>query len=207
MIFQFRKIIKKDEDNGRRFLLYATINTVGLAKEAITMLEVKHKEDDSLIKRHLIDMFDVMKSQELYENFVQKFKQLHTETVTGFYIKYQSYVNKLISRNIWIDDAHMSFNEVSFFRAKLKSDISTQLTLLLQQNLIDYTDVTLEKAYKFALLAEKMVPKQSSLTAAATVQSRSYSRNGTACFYCGQPGHVIKDCTQKKRNRKPCKNT
>ena len=70
-------------------------------------------------------MFDVTKNQELYENFLQKFKQLHTETVTGFYIKYQSYVNKLISRNIWTDDAHMSFNEVSFFRAKLKSDIST----------------------------------------------------------------------------------
>ena len=96
----------------------------------------------------------------------------------------------------------MSFNEVSFFRAKFKSDISTQLTLLLQQNLIVDPDVTLEKAYKFALLAEKMMPKQSSLTAAATVQS--YSRNGTSCFYCGQPGHVIKDCTQKKRNRKPC---
>ena len=94
------------------------------------------------------------------------------------YIKYQSYVNKLISRNIWADDAHMSFNEVSFFRAKLKFDISTQLTLLLQQNLIDDPDVTLEKAYKFAMLAEKMMPKQSSLTAAATVQS--YSRNGTS---------------------------
>ena len=92
------------------FLLYATTNTVGLAKEAIMVLEVKHKEDNSLIKRDLIDMFDVTKNQELYENFLQKFKQLHTETVTGFYIKYQSYVNKLISQNIWTDDAHMSFN-------------------------------------------------------------------------------------------------
>ena len=79
------------------FLLYATTNIVGLAKEAITMLEVKHREDYSLIKRDLIDMFDVKKNQELSENFLQKFKQLHTETVTSFYIRYQSYVNKLIS--------------------------------------------------------------------------------------------------------------
>ena len=53
------------------FLLYATTNTVGLAKEAITMLEVKNKEDYSLIKRDKIDMFDVRKNQELYESFLQ----------------------------------------------------------------------------------------------------------------------------------------
>ena len=58
-----------------------------------------------------------------------------------------------------------------------------RVALIIPNMVIDDTesDVTLEKAYKFALLAEKMVPKQSSLTAAATVQS--YSRNVTSCFY------------------------
>ena len=80
----------------------------------------------------------------------------------------------------------------------------TQLTLLLQKNSIDITDATLEKVYKFALLAEKMVPEQTSLTAAAIVQSSS--RNGTFSFYCGQPGLLL---TVPKRIKieNPVKNT
>ena len=67
--------------------LYATMNTVGSAKEAIKMLEVKHREDYSLIKCDQLDMFNVTRNQKLYENFLQKFKHTHTETVIGFYIK------------------------------------------------------------------------------------------------------------------------
>ena len=41
-------------------------------------------------------MFDVTKNQEIYEQFLQRFKQLHTETVTSFYIKYQTQTHCLI---------------------------------------------------------------------------------------------------------------
>ena len=112
------------------------------------MLEVKHKDEYTLIKRDLTAMFDVTKPQELYENFLQKFKQLHTETVTGFYIKYQTYVNKLVTRNIWADDELRMTNEVSFFREKLRPDISRETThnlkILLHQNMIKDLDVTIK---------------------------------------------------------------
>ena len=39
------------------FLLYATANTVGIATDAITMLEIKHKDEYTLIKRDLTAMF------------------------------------------------------------------------------------------------------------------------------------------------------
>ena len=75
-------------------------------------------------------MFDVTKNQEIYEQFLQRFKQLHTETVTSFYIKYQTQTHRLITRGIWSEDDSNKFNELSFFRAKL--NISQQLSLLLQ---------------------------------------------------------------------------
>ena len=114
------------------YLFYATAHTTGTAKDTITMLENKNKDDYSMVKKYLIKMFDVTKNQELYEQFLQCFKQLHTETVTSFYIKYQNQVHRLISRGIWLDDDSNKYNELSFFRAKLKPDISQQLSLLLQ---------------------------------------------------------------------------
>ena len=48
-------------------LLYDTMNTVGIAKETIAMQEVKHREDYSIIKHDLIDMFDVINNQEFFE--------------------------------------------------------------------------------------------------------------------------------------------
>ena len=104
-------------------------------------------------------MFDVTKPQEIYKQFLQRFKQLHTESVTSFYIKYQTQIHRLVARGIWSDDEHNKFNELSFFRAKLKPDISQQLTLLLQQHSIQESEVDLDKIYKYALLAEKLIPK------------------------------------------------
>ena len=54
---------------------------------------------------------------------------------------------------IWADDELRMTNEVSFFRAKLKPDLSQQLTILLYQNMIEDSDVTIEKAYYLAQLA------------------------------------------------------
>ena len=61
-------------------------------------------------------MFDVTKNQEIYEQFLQCFKQLHTETVTSFYIKYQTQTHRLITRGIWSEDDSNKFNELSFFK-------------------------------------------------------------------------------------------
>ena len=54
------------------YLLYATSHTTGTAKDAIRMLEHKHKDEYEAIKKELIEMFDSMKQQEMYENFLQK---------------------------------------------------------------------------------------------------------------------------------------
>ena len=48
------------------YLFYATGHTTGVAKEAITMLENKHRDNYVSIKQDLIDMFDVTKNQEIY---------------------------------------------------------------------------------------------------------------------------------------------
>ena len=82
------------------YLFYATGHTTGVAKEAIIMLENKNQDNYNPIKRDLIDMFDVTKPQEIYEQFLQRFKQLHTESVTSFYIKYQTQIHCLVARGI-----------------------------------------------------------------------------------------------------------
>ena len=76
-------------------------------------------------------MFGITKNQEICEQFLQHFKHLHTETVTFFYIKYQTQTHHFITQGIWSEDDSNKFNELSFFRAKLKPDISQQLSLLL----------------------------------------------------------------------------
>ena len=74
--------------DGADYLFYATGHTTGTAKDTITMLENKHRDDYSMVKKDLIEMFDVTKNQELYEQFLQCFRQLHMETVTSFNIKF-----------------------------------------------------------------------------------------------------------------------
>ena len=151
--FSLEKNLARMKIDGADYLFYATGHTTGTAKDAITMLENKHRDDYSMVKKDLIKMFDVTKNQELYEQFLQRFRQLHTETVTSFYIKYQNQVHRLISRGIWPDDDSNKYNELSFFRAKLKPDISQQLSLLLQQHAVQENDIDLDKVYKYALIA------------------------------------------------------
>ena len=88
--FSLEKNLARMKIDGADYLFYATGHTTGTAKDAITMLENKHRNDYSMVKKDLIEMFDVTKNQELYEQFLQRFRQLHTETVTSFYIKYQN---------------------------------------------------------------------------------------------------------------------
>ena len=45
------------------------MNTVGFAKEAVTMLESQHRDNYSLIKHDVVDMFGVTNNQELYKHF------------------------------------------------------------------------------------------------------------------------------------------
>ena len=132
------------------------------------------------------------------------FKQLHTETVTSFYIKYQNQVHRLISRGIWPDDDSNKYNELSFFRAKLKPDISQQLSLILQQYTIQESDFDLDKVYKHALITEKLIPRITSIPTPTAAAIHPSSTRTFKCFYCDQTGHHIKECTQKKKNRKPC---
>ena len=94
----------------------------------------------SLVQTEMIEMFDVLKNHEVCEQFLQKFKQAHTETVTSFFMKYQSQSQHLVSRGIWPDDISNKFNELAFFRAKLKTDVSLQVSLLMQQQCISETD-------------------------------------------------------------------
>ena len=60
-------------------------------------------------------MFDIDTKQQIYEHFQKKHKQQNTETVTAFYIKYQTQIRKLITRKIWMEDESLQLNEVSFF--------------------------------------------------------------------------------------------
>jgi hypothetical protein len=138
------------------------------------------------------------------EFFQKNFKQTNVESVTTFYIKYQVQVQKLLARKIWLDDSSLNFNEVSFFRSKLRQDISLQTALILQQQDTDNSSLTIDKVYKTALLAEKIVQQtQSSGTTALAFQTTKDNGN-RSCFYCGKSGHTIKECGDKKRNRKPC---
>jgi hypothetical protein len=149
-------------------------------------------------------MFDGITNQQTYEFFQKNFKQTNVESVTTFYIKYQVQVQKLLARKIWLDDSSLNFNEVSFFRSKLRQDISLQTALILQQQDTDNSSLTIDKVYKTALLAEKIVQQtQSSGTTALAFQTTKDNGN-RSCFYCGKSGHTIKECGDKKRNRKPC---
>ena len=202
--FSLEKNLARMKIDGADYLFYATGHTTGTAKDAITMLENKHRDDYSMVKKDLIEMFDVTKNQELYEQFLQRFRQLHTETVTSFYIKYQSQVHRLISRGIWPDDDSNKYNELSFFRAKLKPDISQQLSLLLQQHAVQENDIDLDKVYKYALIAEKLTPRSTNINSTPAAAIHPSSTRTIKCFYCDQTGHQIKECIQKKKNRKPC---
>ena len=161
------------------------MNNISVAKDAITMLEVQQKDDYTLIQSDLIAMFDETKSQELYKAFLQKFKQIHKllHQVPNVHkqINFQKYL-------VWW--WHEGLQWSIFFRAKLEPEILQQITILLQQNMIENTDITIERIYNLALLTEKMVSWSLPLTSVATVQSTQ------TCFYCGQGGHVLKECTQ-----------
>jgi hypothetical protein len=131
--YELEKTLRKIKVCEHDFLLYASNNTTGLAKNAITMLETKLGGDYLQIKAHLISMFDGITNQQTYEFFQKNFKQTNVESVTTFYIKYQVQVQKLLAQKIWLDDSSLNFNEVSCFRSKLRQDISLQTALILQQ--------------------------------------------------------------------------
>jgi hypothetical protein len=158
--FALEKSLTRMKVDKTDYLLYATSHTTGTAKDAITMLEHKHKDEYDAIKKELIEMFDSMKQQEFYENFLQRFKQLHTETVTSLYIRYQNQIQRLMTRGIWQDGETYKFNALIFFRSKLKPEISRQLAILLEQHNIQEPDLDLEKVYRHALIAEKSAKVQ-----------------------------------------------
>ena len=56
------------------FLLYATNNTAGTAKDAILVLDRKFKGNYQDVKTNLIGMFDTLTVQEVYEYFMKQFK-------------------------------------------------------------------------------------------------------------------------------------
>ena len=108
----------------------------------------------------------------------------------------------MVTRGIWPEDETHKYNELAFFRAKLKPDISQQLTMLLEQNAIQGTELDFEKVYKHALIAEIMTPKTQNMPTSAAMNPLT---TGTVkCFYCDQTGHHIKECQSEKMNRKPC---
>ena len=90
-------------------LFYASGHTMGIGKEAVCVLQNKHSDNYSLVKAEIIEIFDVLKNYEVYEQFLQNFKQAHTETATSFFVKYQSQSQHLVLRGIWPDDISTSF--------------------------------------------------------------------------------------------------
>jgi len=202
--FNLESTLRKIKVHKQDYLLYASNNTTGMAKEVIIMLENKFAGDYDRVKSSLISMFDIDTKQQIYEHFQKQHKQQNTETVTAFYIKYQTQIRKLITRKIWMEDESLQFNEVSFFGAKLKQDVSLQTALLLQQEDTDNEALTLDKTYRTALVAERILQNTASAppTFAAFNTQKEFSTQN--CFYCGNAGHVIKECTNKKRNKKPC---
>jgi hypothetical protein len=103
---------------------------------------------------------------------------------------------------VWMQDESVQFSEVIFFKAKLKHEVATQTDILIQQSAIDHQQIDLQRIYQFALLAEKMISKQS--VPIATTMPNTNRSSTTSCFYCGNGGHTIRECNQKKKYRQPC---
>ena len=74
----------------------------------------------------------------------------------------------------------------------------------MQQYAIQESDIDLDKVYKHALIAEKLIPRSTSIPTPTAAAIHPLSTQTIKCFYCDQTGHHIKECTQKKKNRKPC---
>ena len=55
--------------HDHNYLLYASNNTTGIAKNAMTMLEAKLGGDYQQIKAHLISMFDNVTKQQIMNTF------------------------------------------------------------------------------------------------------------------------------------------
>ena len=147
-------------------------------------MENKLSDNHSLVKTEMIEMLDILKNHKVYEQFLQKFKQAHTETVTTFFMKYLSQSQRLVSRGSWFDDIS---NKLALFRAKLKPDVSLQVSLLMQQQCISETDSDIDKLFKLALTTKSILPKQTSLTSAAAVQPSHSTTCNIRCFFCDQP--------------------
>jgi hypothetical protein len=113
-------------------------------------------------------------------------------------------VQKLLARKIWMDDDTLTFNEVSFYRTKLRQEISLQTALMLQQQESEESSLTIYKVYKASLLAEKILQQQTNATAMVSVIQNNRETTKQTCFYCGRAGHTIKECGDRKRNKKPC---
>ena len=103
--------------------------------------------------------------------------------------KYQTQVQRLIYRGIWKEDDSTKLNQLSFFRSKLKPDISQQLVLLFQQHAIQESKIDMETIHKYARLAMKFVLRFSTAPTSAVIQQASFK--GPQCFYCDQTGHRI----------------
>ena len=104
--------------------------------------------------------------------------------------------------NEFLHQVSVLCEQAHFFRAKLKSDISSKLTLLLQQNSTDNTDATLEKLYKFALLAEKMVPKQLHLQLQQLFNL--LLEMVPLVFTVGSQDMLLKTVPKRRETEKPC---
>ena len=71
-------------------------------------------------------------------------------------------------------------NELAFFRARLKPEISKQLLLLLQQHATQNYNMNLESVHKNALLAEQIISKISNFPKSAVMQPTT--SKATNCF-------------------------